>query len=53
MISRTLPDGSVKIDMSMENIPIDKKFDIIMRLLKGEVVIENGNKVMHDKKKFL
>lgn len=40
MISRTLPNGNVEIDLSMDNIPIDKKIDIIKLILKGEVVIE-------------
>lgn len=52
MISRILPNGNVEIDMSMENISIGKKIDIIKKMLKGEVVIENGNKSTHDKKKF-
>ena len=40
MISRTLPNGIIEIDLSMENISIDKKIYIIKQLLKGEVIIE-------------
>ena len=44
MISRTLSNGTIEIDLSMENIPIDMKIDIIRRLLKGEVVVEDVRK---------
>ena len=44
MISRTLPNGTVEIDLSMENLSIDRKINVIKRLLEGDVIIENVGK---------
>ena len=53
MINKILRNGTIEIDLSMENISIDKKLEIIKHLLKGEGVIEDENRTMHDKKKVL
>ena len=40
MIVRYLPNGTTEIDLRYEDISVNKKIDIIKRLLNNEVIIE-------------